>query len=166
MVQVVKDPLGTKGARLTTDITLPSRYLVFMPGASHVGVSQRIESESERERLKKVVAEYCDEQGGFIIRTAAEGVGEAELASDARSIRNASGRKLWSVKNARRPVISCTANWRWRSVFCVISPTPNWTAFALTHARIALPEFTSEYIPEMTSKLGALHRTPADFRSL
>ncbi|MCL7667096.1 ribonuclease E/G, partial [Klebsiella pneumoniae] len=83
MVQVVKDPLGTKGARLNTDITLPSRYLVFMPGASHVGVSQRIESESERERLKKVVAEYCDEQGGFIIRTAAEGVGEAELASDA-----------------------------------------------------------------------------------
>lgn len=53
MVQVVKDPLGTKGARLTTDITLPSRYLVFMPGASHVGVSQRIESEAERERLKK-----------------------------------------------------------------------------------------------------------------
>ncbi len=53
MVQVVKDPLGTKGARLTTDITLPSRYLVFMPGASHVGVSQRIESESERERLKR-----------------------------------------------------------------------------------------------------------------
>lgn len=52
MVQVVKDPLGTKGARLTTDITLPSRYLVFML-ASHVGVSQRIESESERERLKK-----------------------------------------------------------------------------------------------------------------
>lgn len=75
-MQVVKDPLGTKGARLTTDITLPSRYLVFMPGASHVGVSQRIESETERERLKKVVADYCDEQGGFIIRTAAEGVCE------------------------------------------------------------------------------------------
>ncbi len=55
VVQVVKDPLGTKGARLTTDITLPSRYLVFMPGASHVGVSQRIESEAERERLKKIV---------------------------------------------------------------------------------------------------------------
>ncbi|MCU6351475.1 ribonuclease E/G, partial [Morganella morganii] len=61
IVQVVKDPLGTKGARLTTDITLPSRYLVFMPGASHVGVSQRIESEEERERLKNIVAGYCDE---------------------------------------------------------------------------------------------------------
>ena len=70
--------LGTKGARLTTDITLPSRYLVFMPGASHVGVSQRIESESERERLKKVVSAYCDEQGGFIIRTAAEGISEED----------------------------------------------------------------------------------------
>lgn len=52
VVQVVKDPLGTKGARLTTDITLPSRYLVYMPGAIHVGVSQRIESERERNRLK------------------------------------------------------------------------------------------------------------------
>ena len=51
VVQVVKDPLGTKGARLTTDITLPSRYLVFMPENSHVGVSQRIESEEERARL-------------------------------------------------------------------------------------------------------------------
>ncbi len=76
MVQVVKDPLGTKGARLTTDITLPSRYLVFMPGASHVGVSQRIESEAERERLKRSSQNICDEQGGFIIRTAAEGVHE------------------------------------------------------------------------------------------
>ena len=55
VVQVVKDPLGTKGARLTTDITLPSRYLVFMPENSHVGVSQRIESEEERARLKALV---------------------------------------------------------------------------------------------------------------
>lgn len=66
IVQVVKDPLGTKGARLTTDITLPSRYLVFMPGASHVGVSQRIESEEKRERLKRLVEEYCDEMVGLL----------------------------------------------------------------------------------------------------
>ena len=65
MVQVVKDPLGTKGARLTTDITMPSRYLVFMPGSAHVGVSQRIESEAERERLKRTVAGYVDELGGY-----------------------------------------------------------------------------------------------------
>jgi ribonuclease G len=58
MVQVVKDPLGTKGARLTTDITLPSRYLVFMPSVTHVGVSQKIEDDAERERLKSLVADF------------------------------------------------------------------------------------------------------------
>mgnify|MGYP006188446479 FL=1 len=74
LVQVVKDPLGTKGARLTTDITLPSRYLVFMPGSPHVGVSQRIESAEERQRLKDIVSRCLDdENGGFIIRTAADG---------------------------------------------------------------------------------------------
>lgn len=82
VVQVVKDPLGTKGARLTTDITLPSRYLVFMPENSHVGVSQRIESEAERERLKAIVEPYCDELGGFIVRTAAEDVCEESLQQD------------------------------------------------------------------------------------
>ena len=121
MVQVVKDPLGTKGARLTTDITLPSRYLVFMPGASHVGVSQRIESETERERLKKVVADYCDEQGGFIIRTAAEGVCRARtIWLQMRRISSASGPKSWSAKSARKPATRCTASWRWRSACCVI----------------------------------------------
>jgi len=97
MVQVVKDPLGTKGARLTTDITLPSRYLVFMPGSSHVGVSQRIEQEEERSRLKKITLPFVDEDGGFIIRTAAEGVGEDELAQDAAFLR-----RVWSKVSERR----------------------------------------------------------------
>ncbi|WP_016955127.1 ribonuclease G [Catenovulum agarivorans] len=87
VVQVVKDPLGTKGARLTTDITIPSRYLVFMPGAEHVGVSQRIESEVERERLKEIVGQYTDEKGSFIVRTAAEGVDTEELEQDALFLR-------------------------------------------------------------------------------
>lgn len=97
MVQVVKDPLGTKGARLTTDITLPSRYLVFMPGSSHIGVSQRIEQEEERSRLKKITLPFVDEDGGFIIRTAAEGVGEDELAQDAAFLR-----RVWSKVSERR----------------------------------------------------------------
>ncbi len=97
MVQVVKDPLGTKGARLTTDITIPSRYLVFMPDATHVGVSQRIETEEERARLKKIVAEYGDDNGSFIVRTAAEGASEAELRHDAEFLR-----KLWQKIISRR----------------------------------------------------------------
>lgn len=87
IVQVVKDPISTKGARLTTDITIPSRYLVFMPGSSHVGVSQRIQSQTERDRLKSFATKHIDEDGGFIIRTAAEGCTEAEIDQDARFLK-------------------------------------------------------------------------------
>ncbi|MFM2486697.1 ribonuclease G [Celerinatantimonas yamalensis] len=104
MVQVVKDPLGTKGARLTTDITLPSRYLVLMPGSAHVGVSQRIEGEKAREQLKMLATQYVDELGGFIIRTAAEGVGEHELCQDAAFLK-----RLWrKVLQRREKYPSCS----------------------------------------------------------
>lgn len=86
VVQVIKDPLGTKGARLTTSLSIPSRYLVYMPATDHVGVSQRIDGEQERERLKALVidakAQEAIDQGGFILRTAAEGAGENEVRSD------------------------------------------------------------------------------------
>ncbi len=96
-VQVVKDPIGTKGARLTTDITLPSRYLVFMPDSAHVGVSQKIESEAERARLKETVARYVEKDiGGFIVRTAAEGVSEKELEQDATLLK-----RMWLNVKAR-----------------------------------------------------------------
>ncbi|HFD81660.1 MAG TPA: ribonuclease G [Gammaproteobacteria bacterium] len=84
LVQVIKDPLGTKGARLTTHITIPSRYLVFMPEVNNVGVSQRIEDESERQRLREIIqhARAEDSRGGYIVRTAAEGVDEESIVSD------------------------------------------------------------------------------------
>lgn len=154
MVQVVKDPLGTKGARLTTDITLPSRYLVFMPGASHVGVSQRIESEAERERLKSVVSSYCDELGGYIIRTAAEGVGEVELASDAAFLK-----RLWTkvIERKKRNKTRCRL---YGEVALSQRILRDFAGAALDRIRIDsrlswehLVEFTSEYIPEMTEKL-------------
>ena len=86
VVQVTKDPIGTKGARLTTQLSIPSRYLVFMPGVSHIGISQRIEDDTERARLKalieQAVAEKEDIDGGFIIRTAAEGASTEEMVAD------------------------------------------------------------------------------------
>jgi ribonuclease G len=84
LVQVVKDPMGTKGARLTTGISVPSRYLVYMPHSSIVGISVKIEDEAERERLKNLLENCRSEEqiGGCIIRTAAEGVDEAELKRD------------------------------------------------------------------------------------
>ncbi|MGG2143236.1 ribonuclease G [Symbiopectobacterium sp. RP] len=154
MVQVVKDPLGTKGARLTTDITLPSRYLVFMPGAAHVGVSQRIESEVERERLKKIVSEYCDEQGGFIIRTAAEGIGEDELSSDAAFLK-----RLWT-KVSERKKRNQTKCKLYGEVALAQRILRDFAGAALDRIRIdsrltydALLEFTTDYIPETTNKL-------------
>ena len=86
VVQVTKDPIGTKGARLTTQLSIPSRYLVFMPGVSHVGISQRIEDDSQRARLKALIeqaaAEHEDVQGGYIVRTAAEAASDDELIAD------------------------------------------------------------------------------------
>ncbi len=82
LVQVVKDPIGTKGARLTTHITLPGRFLVFMPTVVQLGVSRRITDEDERARLKSVIEAFGD--GGWIVRTAGEGQGGVELEADRR----------------------------------------------------------------------------------
>lgn len=84
LVQVVKDPLGTKGARLTTSISVPSRYLVYMPNASLIGISVKIEDEIERTRLKDLLSACMTENrtGGCIVRTAAEGVVDEELNRD------------------------------------------------------------------------------------
>ena len=92
LVQVIKDPLGTKGARLTTHITIPSRYLVFMPEVTNVGVSQKIEDEAERARLKEIILAHGNgEAQGFIVRTAAEGVQDEALIADIDFLR-----KLWT----------------------------------------------------------------------
>src|SRR5262245_39772939 len=85
LVQVVKEPLGTKGARLTSHVTMPGRFLVFMPTVDHVGVSRKIESREERARLRGIVREFRDSHGftgGVIIRTAASGRPKEDIVSD------------------------------------------------------------------------------------
>jgi ribonuclease G len=105
MVQVVKDPLGTKGARLTTDITIAARYLVLMPKAGRAGISQRIEGDKERNRLKKIITPFCDDEHGFIVRTAAEGALEQELKQDAEFLR-----RVWSkVLDRKKRQVTTTA---------------------------------------------------------
>jgi len=81
LVQVVKDPLGTKGARLTTHVSLPGRFLVYLPNVRQVGVSRRITDPEERNRLKELVESF-DVPGGWIVRTAGEDQGRHELESD------------------------------------------------------------------------------------
>ena len=91
LVQVAKDPLGMKGARVTTHVSLPGRFLVFMPNTRHVGVSRKIEDEKERKRLKDIVQELAGEDEGFIIRTACEERNKKDIQSDVRFLT-----KLWS----------------------------------------------------------------------
>ena len=82
MVQVIKEPYGSKGARVTGQITIPGRYLVLVPGADYIGVSRRIESQAERDRLRREVEKLKPDQLGLIVRTVAEGVETEVMAQD------------------------------------------------------------------------------------
>jgi ribonuclease E len=85
LVQIAKEPIAKKGARITSHIALPGRFLVFMPTVNHVGVSRKIESDGERQRLKRIlISEKGESSGGFIVRTAADGASEEELRADLR----------------------------------------------------------------------------------
>jgi len=96
VVQVIKDPLGTKGARLTTHLSVSSRFLVYMPKAKHIGISQKIEDEEERERLRGIVERCVEEEelnddSGFIVRTVAEGVEYGDINKEVKFLS-----KLWN----------------------------------------------------------------------
>jgi Rne/Rng family ribonuclease len=92
LVQIAKEPIAKKGARITSHIALPGRFLVFMPTVNHVGVSRKIASDEERHRLKRIlVHERGEASGGFIVRTAADGASEDELRADLRFLMN-----LWN----------------------------------------------------------------------
>ena len=92
LVQIAKEPIAKKGARITSHIALPGRYLVYMPTVHHTGVSRKIASEEERHRLKRIaLSERGEAQGGFIVRTAAAGAEEQDLRNDIRFLIN-----LWN----------------------------------------------------------------------
>ena len=97
LVQVIKDPIGTKGARITASLTIPSRYTVLMPDSTNIGISSKISSDEERLRLKGIVENYREETGqqyGYILRTAGEGVSEDVLLQDVQFLN-----KVWDSVN-------------------------------------------------------------------
>jgi Rne/Rng family ribonuclease len=92
LVQIAKEPIGKKGARITSHIALPGRFLVYMPTVNHTGVSRKIASDEERQRLKRIVMSERDNgHGGFIVRTAAQSASEEELRADIRFLKG-----LWN----------------------------------------------------------------------
>jgi Rne/Rng family ribonuclease len=97
LVQIAKEPIGKKGARITSHIALPGRFLVYMPTVNHTGVSRKIASEEERLRLKRIIqSERENGHGGFIVRTAAQGADEQELRADIRFLKG-----LWNEIRTR-----------------------------------------------------------------
>lgn len=162
VVQVAKDPIGSKGARLTTHLTLPSRHLVYLPRNNHIGISQRLDSEEERERLQEVLQTCLDQMqakgealsGGFIIRTAAEGAGEHELLEDILFLR-----KLWAAVDRR---ISHTKEIRvvyrdlplyLRAIRDLITPQVDKIRVDSSDAYKEIEAFIRDFIPEFENRV-------------
>jgi ribonuclease G len=103
IVQVVKDPLGSKGARLTMHLTLPARYLVYLPDSPHIGISQKIENEESRNRLRDIITDAVaneEDCGGFIARTASENAAKKDLLNDVRYLKRAWQSIQEKIKNS------------------------------------------------------------------
>ena len=100
LVQVTKDPIGHKGARLTSQVSLPGRFLVYVPGGSMTGISRKL-PDTERARLKKILKDKLPEGAGVIVRTAAEGASEEELTHDINRLR-AQWEEIQEKANSRK----------------------------------------------------------------
>ena len=170
LVQVVKDPIGTKGARLTTQISIPSRYLVYLPGSDHVGISQRIEDEKEKQRLKiclegylvgsvekhdmaNVTASECDKEG-VIVRTVAEGVSEKDLQQDVDFLR-----RLWVqikqkiVVGEAPQIIYQDLPLALRALRDIAHPQIEKIRIDSKETYLKATEFVDQLVPDMASKL-------------
>ncbi|MDO8329158.1 MAG: ribonuclease G [Fluviicoccus sp.] len=158
-VQVMKDMMGSKGARLTTDLSIPSRYLVYMPYGEHIGVSQRIEGEGERDRLKTLTRRLRDEiasslMGGVIVRTAAEGVSEEELRHDMQFLI-----KLWQhisdrkMRESAPSLIYEELPLYQRVIRDLVTPEINRVLIDSRETHTRVLEFAAEFVPGVEDKV-------------
>ncbi len=158
VVQVTKDPIGTKGARLTTQLSIPSRYLVFMPGVCHVGISQRIEDDSERARLKSLIeegaAEHDDVQGGYIIRTAAEAASAEDLIADMNYLHRLSQSIQERIAKAPAPsVVYQDLPLFIRTIRDLIRPQTEKVRIDSRESYQRVMEFVKEFVTEFADKV-------------
>ena len=158
VVQVTKDPIGTKGARLTTQLSIPSRYLVFMPDVSHVGISQRIEDDAERTRLKSLVEEgaaaHPDVKGGYIIRTAAEAASEEELMADMNYLHHLSQSIHERIEKAQAPAaVYKDLPLFIRTIRDLIRPQTEKVRIDSRESHQRVMEFVDEFVTEFADKV-------------
>jgi ribonuclease G len=165
LVQVSKDPIAGKGARLTTQLALPSRYLVLMPCSAHLGVSQRIEDEAERERLRSIVrdrrlAQEVPAGHGFIVRTVADRVSEQELAADMAYLE-----RLWTRVDACCRAVTAPAL-VYEELPVQVRVIRDLVGGSVDSIRIDCPEthaavnrFMERFLPELRDRV-VLHQEP------
>jgi ribonuclease G len=156
LVQVVKDPIGTKGARLTTSISVPSRYLVYMPNASMIGISVKIEEEEERERLRSLLSTVMIENrtGGCIVRTAAEGVEDAELNRDIKFLCTLWDSLLEQSKTARPgTILHEDLPLAIRTLRDMVSNQTDMVRVDSRETYQKLVKFANKYIPDLPCKI-------------
>jgi ribonuclease G len=164
VVQIAKEPMGTKGARLTSSISIPGRHLVYTPTNPHLGISRRIESAEERNRLRTAVNELRPQQGGFIVRTACEGVSKREIQRDIAFLT-----KLWSsiMKKAETSgpatVLYSDLDLAQRAVRDLFSSDVDklWCDDPATFDRIV--GFVQNYMPRLRSRLARYAETEPIF---
>jgi ribonuclease G len=160
IVQIAKEPMGTKGARLTSSISLPGRHLVFTPTSNHIGVSRRIASAEERARLRADVGELRPPQGGFIVRTACEGVSRREIQRDVAFLT-----KLWASilrKHESMPpasILYSDLDVALRVVRDMFSSEVDrlWCDDPTTYSRVV--QFVQNYMPRLRARV-TLHDGP------
>ena len=158
IVQIAKEPMGTKGARLTSSISLPGRFLVYMPTSNNLGLSRRIESAEERARLRAILTEMRPQQGGFIVRTACEGVSRREIQRDVAFLT-----KTWDSilkKNEKSPPASMLysdLDVALRTVRDLFSSEVDrlWCDDPDTYSRIV--QFVQTYMPRLRARVQLYH---------
>ncbi len=159
IVQVIKDPIGTKGARLTTHLSVPSRYLVYMPHTQHIGISQRLEDDAERNRLRGLVescikTEEMEKLGGFIIRTAAEGAGEEELLADIKYFKRLWGALERKMKEREAPaIIYEDLPLYMRTMRDLVRPEIEKIRIDSNESFQNMRQFADDYIPELKDRI-------------
>jgi ribonuclease G len=156
LVQVLKDPLGSKGARLTTQMSIAGRLLVFLPQEQHIGISQRIEGEVEREALRARIQNLLQsgDTGGYIARTVAESASDGELASDIVYLRRSWSEIQHRAKSARPPaLLHHDLNLAQRVLRDLVTPETTRVTLDSRENFQKLAGFAQEYMPQIAGLL-------------
>jgi ribonuclease G len=157
MVQIAKDPISGKGARLTTQLAIASRYMVLMPFNDHIGISQRVDEEAERERLKCLVEDVRTAEGigmGFIVRTAAEGVERGPVETDVRVLA-----RIWDRVREKKHTVDCPGlvyqelPLHIRVVRDMVNADVDFIHIDHQPTFERVREFVSEFLPEFSERL-------------